>query len=67
MVGVELTVEGGPVLQACMERKLLVNCTQGTVIRFLPAMTLTDEQAHEGCDILADALKSQIAQSPGER
>ena len=26
MVGVELAVEGGPVLQACMERKLLVNC-----------------------------------------
>ena len=67
MIGVELTVEGGPVVQACMERKLLVNCTQGTVIRLLPAMTLTDEQAHQGCDILAQVLKSQVAQSPVER
>jgi 4-aminobutyrate aminotransferase-like enzyme len=29
------------------------------VIRLLPAMTLTEEQVHQGCDILADALKSQ--------
>jgi acetylornithine/succinyldiaminopimelate/putrescine aminotransferase len=50
-----------------MERKLLVNCTQGTVIRLLPAMTLTDEQAHQGCDILAEALNNQVAQSPVER
>ena len=42
-----------------MERKLLVNCTHGTVIRLLPAMTLTEDQVHEGCDILADVLKSQ--------
>ena len=57
MIGVELAVEGGPVVQACMDRNLLVNCTQGTVIRLLPAMNLTEEQAHEGCDILAEVLQ----------
>jgi acetylornithine/succinyldiaminopimelate/putrescine aminotransferase len=61
MVGVELSIEGGPVVEACMERKLLVNCTQGTVIRLLPALTLTDDQAHEGCDILAQVLKKRVA------
>jgi predicted acetylornithine/succinylornithine family transaminase len=58
MIGIELTVEGAPIVRACMERKLLVNCTQGTVIRLLPAMNLTEEQAHQGCDILAEALKT---------
>jgi len=57
MIGVELTVEGAPAVQACLERKLLINCTQGRVIRLLPAMNLTEEQAHEGCDILAEVLQ----------
>jgi acetylornithine/N-succinyldiaminopimelate aminotransferase len=59
MVGIELTIEGAATVRACLERKLLINCTHGTVIRLLPAMTLTDQQAHEGCDILADVLKKQ--------
>ena len=47
-----------PTVQACLERKLLINCTHGTVIRLLPAMNLSEEQAHEGCDILADGDSS---------
>jgi predicted acetylornithine/succinylornithine family transaminase len=57
MIGIELAVEGAPVVQACMDRNLLVNCTQGTVIRLLPAMNLTEQQAHEGCDVLAEVLQ----------
>jgi acetylornithine/N-succinyldiaminopimelate aminotransferase len=56
MVGVELSVEGAPAVQACLERKMLINCTQGSVLRLLPAMNLTEAQAHEGCDILAEVL-----------
>jgi predicted acetylornithine/succinylornithine family transaminase len=59
MVGVELSIEGAATVRACMERRLLVNCTHGTVIRLLPAMTLTEAQVHQGCDILAEVLKSQ--------
>jgi len=59
MIGIELAIEGGPTVKACMDRRLLVNCTQQTVIRLLPAMTLTEEQAHQGCDVLADVLRSQ--------
>jgi acetylornithine/succinyldiaminopimelate/putrescine aminotransferase len=60
MIGIELSVEGGPVVQACLEENLLVNCTQGTVIRLLPAMTLTSEQAEEGCDILTKAIRNLV-------
>ncbi len=42
--------------------RLLVNCTHSTVLRLLPAMNLTDEQAHEGCDILADVIKQASTQ-----
>lgn len=57
MIGLELSVDCTPVVQACMERGLLVNCTQGNVVRLLPAMTLTETQLHEGCEILADVVK----------
>ena len=59
MIGIELAIEGAATVAACMERGLLVNCTHGTVIRLLPAMTLSEEQLHEGCDILIEVLRSQ--------
>ena len=64
MIGVELAVEGAPIVQACMERKLLINCTQSTVIRLLPAMNMTAEQVHEGMDILAEVLQNQLVIDP---
>jgi len=60
MIGIELATEGAPTVRACLERRLLINCTHGTVIRLLPAMTITEEQVHEGCDILGDAIKRQV-------
>ncbi len=60
MIGLELSIEGAPVVQACLERGLLVNCTQNTVMRLLPAMNLTEAQLHDGCDILAEAIQKQI-------
>jgi acetylornithine/N-succinyldiaminopimelate aminotransferase len=56
MIGIELTVEGAPVVKSCLERRLLVNCTQNVVIRLLPAMNMTMEQAEEGCAILTKVI-----------
>jgi acetylornithine/N-succinyldiaminopimelate aminotransferase len=57
MIGVELLIEGAPVVAECMKRGLLINCTQGTVIRLLPAMNLSDAECDEGCEILIDVLR----------
>jgi predicted acetylornithine/succinylornithine family transaminase len=56
MIGVELSVDGAPIVAQCLERKLLINCTHGTVLRLLPALTLTDEEIDAGCTILDDVL-----------
>ncbi len=61
MIGVELAVDGAPVVKECLEQKLLVNCTHATVIRLLPALTLSAEQVEQGCDILAAAIQRQGA------
>lgn len=56
MIGIELDRDGTPVVQRCMERQLLVNCTQGKVIRLLPALNLPDNLLDEGCTILEDVI-----------
>jgi acetylornithine/N-succinyldiaminopimelate aminotransferase len=57
MIGVELTGEASALVQTCMDRQLLINVTQGNVVRLLPAMTLDDSQVRVGCAILADAIR----------
>jgi acetylornithine/succinyldiaminopimelate/putrescine aminotransferase len=57
MIGVELTGDASPMVQKCMDERLLINVTQGNVIRLLPAMTLTDDEVRQGCAILAAALR----------
>jgi acetylornithine/N-succinyldiaminopimelate aminotransferase len=56
MIGLELSVDGAPVVQECLRRRLLVNCTHGTVLRLLPALTLTDDELDHGCGILEEVL-----------
>jgi predicted acetylornithine/succinylornithine family transaminase len=56
MIGVELAIEGAAVVEQCLRRQLLINCTHATVIRLLPALNITDEQIDAGCAIMEDVL-----------
>jgi len=56
MIGVELSIDGPAVVQASLDRNLLVNSTQGRVIRLLPAMNVSQADVEEGCDRLAEAI-----------
>ena len=56
--GLELAQEGAPVVSACLERGLLVNCTRGNVIRLLPPLIVEMAELDRGLDILAEALES---------
>ena len=58
MWGLELTQEGTPMVAACRERGLLVNCTQGNVIRLLPPLVITDQELDAALAILRDAFKA---------
>ncbi len=42
--------------QTCLEQGLLVNVTQGTIIRIFPALTITRDEAEEGLDILEKVM-----------
>lgn len=56
MIGVQLAVEGAPVVAECLKRGLLINCTHNTVIRLLPAVNISDEQIDDGCAVMAEVL-----------
>jgi predicted acetylornithine/succinylornithine family transaminase len=58
MIGVELSADGTPIVDQCLQRRLLINCTHGNVLRLLPALNLTDAQLQEGCAILENVLLS---------
>lgn len=61
MIGIELTLEGAPVVDACLRRGVLINCTHTTVIRLLPAMIMTDEEVDLGCNVLCEVLQEYAA------
>ncbi|MBI3330622.1 MAG: aminotransferase class III-fold pyridoxal phosphate-dependent enzyme, partial [Candidatus Omnitrophica bacterium] len=56
MAGIELSVSGRPLVEACRAKRLLINCTQETVLRLLPALTITRAQLDRGLDILEEVL-----------
>ncbi len=56
MIGVELAVDATPVVQRCLERGVLINCTQGNVVRLLPAMTLADDQRQQGAQVVIEEI-----------
>ena len=57
MVGIELDGPGKDVFARCLEKGLLINCTQETVLRLAPPLTLTNSDLAEGLDILLDVLR----------
>jgi predicted acetylornithine/succinylornithine family transaminase len=63
MIGLELTLDGAAVVQAALERNLLVNATQGRVIRLLPAMNISAAEVDDGCDRLCAAITEVAGRS----
>jgi len=56
MFGMELAKPAAEVVRRCLQKHLLLNCTHDTVIRMLPAMTITPELIEQGLDILNEAM-----------
>jgi acetylornithine/N-succinyldiaminopimelate aminotransferase len=62
MVGVELSVEGGPFVSEAMQRGLLINCTYDFTLRLLPPFLITRAQVREFLRLFEQVL-SAIPQS----
>lgn len=62
MIGIELSVDARPIVEACRGRRLLINCTQERVLRLLPAMTITRAELDRALAILEGVLMAHVPQ-----
>lgn len=60
MIGVELSIEGGPFVVEAMRRGLLINCTHDFTLRLLPPFIVTRAQVRE----FLRALEIVLATTP---
>jgi len=44
LVGMELAIDGKPIVQDCLEEGLLINCTMDRVLRFVPPLIILKEE-----------------------
>jgi acetylornithine aminotransferase len=56
IIGVELDIEGGPLVVKAMERGLLMNCTVGNVLRFVPPLIVNRVEIDEAMTIVDEVL-----------
>jgi acetylornithine/N-succinyldiaminopimelate aminotransferase len=52
MAGVELSMPGKAIVEECLKRGLLINCTHDTVLRLMPALNITKKEVDKALVIL---------------
>ncbi|MCK4928105.1 MAG: acetylornithine transaminase [Methanosarcinales archaeon] len=57
MVGIELNVKCGPVVDYAREHGVLLNCTSDSVLRFVPPLTITEGQIDSVIAVVAQGIK----------
>ncbi len=61
MLGIELSQPCPELISAAMEQGLLINCTHGTVLRFLPPYIITEEEVDQAIAILDRLLTGYVS------
>ncbi|WP_295239314.1 acetylornithine transaminase [Veillonella sp.] len=60
MVGVELTKPGRDIVNDCLKKGLIINCTANTVLRFVPPLIITKDQVDQLISVLNDVLPTHV-------
>jgi acetylornithine/N-succinyldiaminopimelate aminotransferase len=56
MIGIQLVQAGTEIVNKCLDKNLRINCTNESVLRFMPSMTVTGDQIDEAINILDGVL-----------
>jgi acetylornithine/N-succinyldiaminopimelate aminotransferase len=59
MLGMQMTIEGAEIVKIAMDRGLLINCTAGSVLRFVPPLIVSKDEIDQMIIIL-DKILSEI-------
>jgi len=58
MLGVEVDGEGKDIFTACLDKGVMINVTNGNVVRLAPPLTIGEEELAKGLEILIAAMKA---------
>jgi predicted acetylornithine/succinylornithine family transaminase len=56
MIGVELNVDGKEIVDECFNKRLLINCTQGNILRIMPSITVKRGEINKAIKILSEVI-----------
>ncbi len=56
IIGAELTQPGREIVEACLERGIIINCTAGNVLRFVPPLIIKENHVDEVIAVLDEVL-----------
>lgn len=59
ILGIEIAFEGAEIVKECMKKGILINCTMGNILRFLPPLIITEKEV----DILIQTLDELFEQA----
>ncbi|MDD3652760.1 MAG: acetylornithine transaminase [Desulfotomaculaceae bacterium] len=58
LLGVELAIDGGGIVNRCREKGLLINCVNGNVLRFIPPLTISRQDVDRALWLLEEVMDS---------
>lgn len=61
LIGMELLIEGRPIVLSCLKKGLLINCTSEKTLRFAPSLLVTDEEVEKMLKILGSVFEETAA------
>lgn len=56
MLGVELSIDGTKIFEECFKKRLLINCTQGNILRIMPPLVVGKKDIDKAINILRQAM-----------
>ncbi len=61
LIGVELTVPGAKIVEKCLARGFVINCTHDTVLRFAPPLIVEKNEIDQLIQVLDEVLGEETA------
>lgn len=59
MIACALSIEGADIVKACQEKGLLINCTGGKTLRFVPPLIITKQDIDQAVAILDSVMEGK--------
>ena len=56
ILGVELNIEGADIVKECMDKGVLINCTGGNILRFVPPLVITENDVDVVVNVLDEVI-----------